>query len=141
VPAVTASRHASNAAAPFGATLPTVPSSPDQSSGTPEVDSDPYADWDEIYSDNVVRLYRMMYGKVGNRPDAEDLTGEVFRAALPRLPLGASRADAAKDALVRGGINASRLRTVSYGKEKQFCTEENESCWQQNRRAAFSVDK
>jgi peptidoglycan-associated lipoprotein len=57
------------------------------------------------------------------------------------LALGASRADAAKDALVRGGVNSSRIRTVSWGKEKPFCTEENEQCWQQNRRAAFSVDK
>jgi len=57
------------------------------------------------------------------------------------LALGASRAGAAKDALVRGGVNASRIRTVSFGKEKPFCTEENEACWQQNRRAAFSVDK
>jgi len=57
------------------------------------------------------------------------------------LALGASRADAAKDALVKGGVAASRIRTVSYGKEKPFCTEENEECWQQNRRAAFSVDK
>ena len=57
------------------------------------------------------------------------------------LALGASRADAAKDALVKGGVSATRIRTVSYGKEKPFCTEENEECWQQNRRAAFSVDK
>jgi peptidoglycan-associated lipoprotein len=57
------------------------------------------------------------------------------------LALGASRADAAKDALVKGGVAASRIRTVSYGKEKPFCTQENEECWQQNRRAAFSVDK
>lgn len=57
------------------------------------------------------------------------------------LALGASRADAAKDALVKGGVATGRIRTVSFGKEKPFCTEENESCWQQNRRAAFSVDK
>jgi len=30
---------------------------------------------------------------------------------------------------------------VSYGKERQFCTEENEQCWQQNRRAQFSIDR
>lgn len=57
------------------------------------------------------------------------------------LALGASRADAAKDALVKGGVGASRIRTVSFGKEKPLCSEETESCWQQNRRAAFSVDK
>ena len=44
---------------------------------------DRYADWEGVYRDNVDRLYRLMYAGVGNRPDAEDLTAEVFRAALP----------------------------------------------------------
>jgi peptidoglycan-associated lipoprotein len=38
-------------------------------------------------------------------------------------------------------VPASRIRVISYGKEKQFCTEENESCWQENRRAQFSIDR
>ena len=57
------------------------------------------------------------------------------------LALGETRANAAKDALVTAGVAASRLRVISYGKEKQFCTEENEACWQQNRRAQFSLDR
>ncbi|MBB5345926.1 peptidoglycan-associated lipoprotein [Edaphobacter lichenicola] len=57
------------------------------------------------------------------------------------LALGENRANAARTALVNAGVPASRLRVISYGKEKQFCTEENESCWQQNRRAQFSLDK
>jgi peptidoglycan-associated lipoprotein len=57
------------------------------------------------------------------------------------LALGQNRANAAKTALVQAGVDASRIRTISYGKEKQFCTEENESCWQQNRRAQFSLDQ
>jgi peptidoglycan-associated lipoprotein len=57
------------------------------------------------------------------------------------ITLGENRANAAKTALVSAGINASRIRVVSYGKEKQFCTEENESCWQQNRRGQFSIDR
>ena len=57
------------------------------------------------------------------------------------LALGENRANAAKTALVSAGVPASRIRVVSYGKEKQFCTEQNESCWQQNRRAQFSMDK
>jgi len=44
-----------------------------------------YASWEEIYEDNVGRVYGLMFVKVGNRPDAEDLTAEVFTAALPRL--------------------------------------------------------
>jgi peptidoglycan-associated lipoprotein len=57
------------------------------------------------------------------------------------LALGENRANAARTALVSAGVAGSRLRVISYGKEKQFCTEENESCWQQNRRAQFSLDR
>ena len=57
------------------------------------------------------------------------------------LALGENRANAAKQALVNAGVSPTRLRTVSYGKERQFCTEENEACWQQNRRAQFNVDR
>jgi RNA polymerase sigma-70 factor (ECF subfamily) len=47
-------------------------------------------DWESIYRDNVDRIYRLMYSRVGNRPDAEDLTSEVFKAALHPLRLSAS---------------------------------------------------
>src|SRR5271168_1256534 len=57
------------------------------------------------------------------------------------LALGENRANAARTALVTAGVPAGRLRVISYGKEKQFCTEETESCWQQNRRAQFSLDR
>jgi peptidoglycan-associated lipoprotein len=57
------------------------------------------------------------------------------------LALGENRANAAKQALVSAGVAADRIRTVSYGKEKQFCTEQDEACYQQNRRAQFTVDR
>ena len=57
------------------------------------------------------------------------------------LALGENRANAARTALVNAGVAANRMRVVSYGKEKQFCTEETESCWQQNRRAQFVLDR
>jgi peptidoglycan-associated lipoprotein len=57
------------------------------------------------------------------------------------LALGENRANAAKSALVTAGVAPGRIRVVSYGKEKQFCSEESESCWQQNRRAQFSIDR
>jgi RNA polymerase sigma factor (sigma-70 family) len=56
-------------------------------------DASAYPDWDSAYLDNVGRLYRLMYSKVGNRPDAEDLTSEVFRAALGPLRLTASKGE------------------------------------------------
>jgi RNA polymerase sigma-70 factor (ECF subfamily) len=54
------------------------------------VGADAYPSWDAIYRDNVERVYRTMYSRVGNRPDAEDLTAEVFKAALKPLRTSAS---------------------------------------------------
>lgn len=55
------------------------------------------------------------------------------------LALGQRRAAAAADYIASLGVPASRLRTLSYGEERGFCTESNESCWQQNRRARFVI--
>jgi peptidoglycan-associated lipoprotein len=51
------------------------------------------------------------------------------------LGLGARRADAAKKYMVALGIPDDRIRTPSYGEERPFCTEHDETCRQQNRRA------
>jgi peptidoglycan-associated lipoprotein len=53
------------------------------------------------------------------------------------LALGDRRANAAKEYLASLGVEGSRMRTVSYGKERPFCTASTEDCWQQNRRAHF----
>ncbi len=53
------------------------------------------------------------------------------------IGLGERRAQAAKNYLISLGIPAARMDTVSWGKERPFCTEHDESCWQQNRRAHF----
>ena len=52
------------------------------------------------------------------------------------LALGERRANAAKNYLVSIGIPATRIRTVSYGKERPVALGSNESSWAQNRRAA-----
>ena len=52
-----------------------------------------YTDWESVYRDNIDRLYRLMYARVGNRPDAEDLTSEVFRTALGPLRLASSKGE------------------------------------------------
>lgn len=57
------------------------------------------------------------------------------------LALGENRANAARQALVNAGVPANRIRVVSFGKEKQFCTEADESCYKQNRRAQFNLDR
>lgn len=55
------------------------------------------------------------------------------------LGLGDRRASSVQEFLIQLGVPKDRLRTVSYGKERPQCTDSNESCWQQNRRAHFSA--
>jgi RNA polymerase sigma factor (sigma-70 family) len=71
------------------------PTPADEADGTRlrVVDSDSYTDWESVYRDNIDRLYRLMYQRVGNRADAEDLTSEVFRTALGPLKLASSRGE------------------------------------------------
>ena len=57
------------------------------------------------------------------------------------LALGTNRAEAVKNALIQAGVAGDRIKIISYGKEKPFCTESNESCWQQNRRGHFVYEK
>ena len=51
------------------------------------------------------------------------------------IALGARRAAAAKDFLVSKGVAATRIRTISYGKERPVAVCNDNSCWSQNRRA------
>jgi peptidoglycan-associated lipoprotein len=53
------------------------------------------------------------------------------------LALGERRAKSTMNYLVAQGVQASRITIISYGKERPQCTEHNEGCWAQNRRAAF----
>jgi peptidoglycan-associated lipoprotein len=55
------------------------------------------------------------------------------------LALGTRRASSVKEYLVSLGVPANRVTVVSKGKESPFCLEENEACWQQNRRGHFIV--
>jgi len=59
--------------------------------------------------------------------------------AAYNLSLGERRANAAKEYLASLGVEGSRVRTISYGKERPFCNESSETCWQQNRRAHFVI--
>ena len=55
------------------------------------------------------------------------------------LALGTSRAESVKRALLQEGVSADRVKTVSYGKEKPFCSEDNDQCWQRNRVDHFDI--
>lgn len=50
------------------------------------------------------------------------------------LALGDSRANSLKKSFQAQGVSVDRIKTISYGKEKPFCTQNDEQCWQQNRR-------
>jgi peptidoglycan-associated lipoprotein len=55
------------------------------------------------------------------------------------LALGSRRAEAVKDYLVGLGVPASRIVVVSKGKQQPFCSDKNESCWEENRRVHFFI--
>jgi peptidoglycan-associated lipoprotein len=57
------------------------------------------------------------------------------------IALGQNRAEAVRNALVADGIASSRIKVISYGKEKPFCTTDDDACWHENRRAHFKMDQ
>jgi peptidoglycan-associated lipoprotein len=115
---------------------------------------------EELFGQNVKDIY-FDYDKSDIRPDQQSgIQGDIaFLTQHPNihftveghcdecgsteynLALGDRRANAVRDALVQGGVSASNIKTISYGKEKPFCTEHEESCWQQNRRGHFVYQK
>jgi peptidoglycan-associated lipoprotein len=111
---------------------------------------------EELFAQDVKDAY-FDYDKADIRPDAREALGQTadFLRKYPEikvtieghcdergsteynLALGDRRAHAVKEYLVSLGISADRLNTISYGKEKPFCEEHNEQCWQTNRRGHF----
>jgi peptidoglycan-associated lipoprotein len=114
----------------------------------------------ELFDKEVKDAY-FDYDKAAIRTDARDALSQTatFLRSYPtmkvvveghcdergsteyNLALGDRRAAAAKQFLVSLGIPADRLETVSYGKERPFCSASTEECWQQNRRAHFVMGK
>jgi peptidoglycan-associated lipoprotein len=56
------------------------------------------------------------------------------------LALGARRAQTVRDYLVSRGVSATRMSTISYGKERPVATCDDISCWSQNRRAVTALN-
>ena len=146
-------------------TVNTVPVVPTMNSGTANPNGDQFGangdmGTEAAFHQNVQDLF-FDYDSFEVRPDAESSVAAAARyltahpaikvliggycddrgSAEYNLTLAQNRADSARTALVNAGVAPNRVRTVSYGKERQFCTEENESCYQQNRRAQFSLDR
>ena len=111
---------------------------------------------EELFNQNVRDAF-FDYDKSDIRPDAQQalLADAAFLQQHPNirftieghcdergsteynLGLGDRRATAVRGFLVQQGVSAERIRTISYGKEKPFCTGHDEACWQQNRRGHF----
>jgi len=111
---------------------------------------------DELFLREVRDAY-FDYDKADIRPDARAALSKTadFLKSNPRfkviveghcdergsteynLGLGDRRASAVKQYIVSLGVSADRVSTVSFGKEKPFCMESAEACWQQNRRGHF----
>jgi len=114
------------------------------------------ASWEELFTKEVQDAYFDL-DKADIRSDARTALGKTadFLRNYPQvkvvieghcdergsteynLALGDRRAAAVKQYLVSLGIGADRMTTLSYGKEKPFCMESNEDCWQRNRRGHF----
>ena len=111
---------------------------------------------EDLFNQNIKDIY-FDYDKYDVRPDQQSSMGAdtQFLGAHTNInitieghcddrgsteyniALGDKRASTVKNALVTAGVDANRVKTISYGKEKPFCTEDNEACWQQNRRDHF----
>jgi len=115
---------------------------------------------EELFSQNVKDIY-FDYDKSDIRADQQDaLQKDInFLKLHPNIhftveghcdergsieynvALGQTRANSVQGALIGGGISGDNIKTISYGKEKPFCTDSNESCWSQNRRDHFVYEK
>lgn len=112
---------------------------------------------EQLFAQNITDVF-FDYDKADLRPDgaqmlaraAQMIKAKGWRVQIEgnadergsteyNLALGERRADAAKQALIQGGVSADALKTISYGKEKPQCTESNEDCWQKNRRDHFTL--
>ncbi len=85
-----------------------------------------YTDWDAVYRDNIGVVHRLMFAKVGNRPDAEDLTTEVFLAVLRPLKLPASAGEVRAYLLATVRTVLARYWSRTLGQQVTTLTEDPE---------------
>ncbi|HEY3350574.1 MAG TPA: peptidoglycan-associated lipoprotein Pal [Thermoanaerobaculia bacterium] len=106
---------------------------------------DIFFDYDksEIRPDSREKL-DMAAGWMKKHPDAEFLLeGHCDERGTREynLALGDRRANATKDYLASLGVDAAKLKTISYGKERPFVEGHDESAWSKNRRTHFVLTK
>jgi len=133
---------------------PAAPSAPTRTTGAAPQPSAPAESPDQLFQEHVKDAF-FAYDKSNLRPEDRQalLTDAEFLRAHPEikltleghcdergseeynLGLGDRRATSAKRFLENAGIADSRVQTTSYGKEHPYCTEHDEACWKENRRA------
>jgi len=144
-------------AAPVPAPAPVAPAPAAPPTAAPAPAPAPPAPPKEYRSNAALNQIFFAFDKADIRPeDAKTLTaGAAYLKANPNqlvlieghcdergtseynLALGERRAKAAMNYLVSNGVEASRITTISYGKERPSCTEKNEACWAKNRNDTF----
>jgi RNA polymerase sigma-70 factor (ECF subfamily) len=91
-----------------------------EQSGSPSpelrVVGDP-AGWEEVYREHVGPVYRYVYARTGNRPDAEDIVAQVFLRALPRLRVRASVGEIRSYLMTTARSVLAEHWTLRYGAE------------------------
>jgi len=102
-----------------------------------------YFDYDqsEIRADQVPRLEAAAKWLQQNRNVKFRVQGNSDERGSQEynLALGDRRAVRVRDFLVREGVDASRMTTLSFGEERPVCSEPTETCFQRNRRADFQT--
>jgi len=82
------------------------------------------AGWEDVYREHVGPVYRYVYARTGNRPDAEDVTAQVFLRALPRLRLRASAAEIRSYLMTTARSMLAEHWTLHYGVDLGLLDEE-----------------
>lgn len=106
--------------------------------------SDIYFDYDRfsIREDAVVRLKanaQLLMSELAEKNIVIEGHCDERGTQSYNIVLGEARANAAKTFLEDLGISGDKLQVVSYGKDKPFCMEQTEECWQENRRGHFVI--
>lgn len=124
-----------------------------------KVEVSPVGNYDDDPREHLHDIF-FDYDKSDLRPDAQDAVAKDAAYLLSRpdisitlagyadergsaeynIALGLQRAITTRQALVAAGVSESRVEVLSYGKEKPFCSDESEGCYQQNRRSQFVVN-
>jgi len=133
-----------------------VPAAPAPAPARPEPRPDTRANINDLFRQNVQTIY-FDFDKSDVRPDQvsrleadaswlKEHRGIKFTiegncdergSEEYNLALGDQRANRVKEFLIKEGVDASAIKTMSYGEERPVCREANEACYQKNRRAAF----